>query len=411
MPYLKDEIKNLNRNKKIKIRLNSIVDGYSIFLEYNKDYKREKKYLNLQIGNKQIISKKDKETLYKAEILRDKREFEYFGKQEGFELQSKVTHADFLEYFEALSKKKNLPSYHGSLEHLKTFTKQYLNMSNLKFNAIDPKFCTKFKEYLLSSDLDKKLAIPTAKTYLSVFAATLNQATYDNIIPINPAAKIRIKGIESKIEFLSEEELKQFIMVDKGYNEIQNAFIFASQTSMRLGDIRALEFADIRHQNETDVYLYFRQQKTQGVSNLKLSKLAIEIYNKQKTEHHDEKFVFHLPRSVHFINEKLRFIATLARINKHIHFHVSRHTWATLAIYRGVDIYTVSKIMGHSSVAVTEIYANLINKKSDEVADIINIEVTEEDREKKKALDQLDEEKQKKEREALTAKKTATKKK
>jgi len=51
---------------------------------------------------------------------------------------------------------------------------------------------------------------------------------------------------------------------------------------------------------------------------------------------------------------------------------------------RGVDIYTVSKIMGHSSVAVTEIYANLIDKKRDEVANIINIEITEEDRKGKK---------------------------
>jgi site-specific recombinase XerD len=81
------------------------------------------------------------------------------------------------------------------------------------------------------------------------------------------------------------------------------------------------------------------------------------------------------------INGKLE--TEQAGIKKHIHFHVSRHSWATLALTRGVDIYTVSKIMGHSSVAITEIYANLINKKRDEVADIINLEITEHDIDKK----------------------------
>jgi integrase len=75
-----------------------------------------------------------------------------------------------------------------------------------------------------------------------------------------------------------------------------------------------------------------------------------------------------------------------------IHFHVSRHSWATLALSKGVDIYTVSKIMGHSSVAITEIYANLINKKRDEVADIMNLEITKADRDRKKKINKAKEE-------------------
>ncbi len=396
MPYLTDEIKNLNRNKKIKIRLNPIVNGYSIFLEYNKDYKREKRFLKLQISNKQIISKKDKETLYKAEIVRDKKEFDLFSRDSEFELTTKISHADFLEYFEAIGKKKNLPSYHGSLEHLKTFTNEYLKSSYLKFNSIDVKFCTKFKEYLLSSDLDKKLAIPTAKTYLTVFAATLNTAFNDKLIPSNPATRVRIKGIESKREFLTEEELKQMLLVDTKFEEIKNAFLFAAQTSLRLGDIRNLTFDNIREQGKKGTYLYYRQNKTQVPSLIMLSDIAYNIYLKQKISHKDSEFVFHIQKSTSFINEKLREMASDAGITKRVHFHISRHSWATLALSRGVDIYTVSKIMGHSSVAVTEIYANLINKKRDEVSGIINLVINDDDLKRKEELDQINALKKKK---------------
>jgi integrase len=166
--------------------------------------------------------------------------------------------------------------------------------------------------------------------------------------------------------------------VETKSKEIQNAFIFATQTSLRLDDIRRLTFHDIRYSKD-EAYLYIRQQKNKGISNMKLSKLALTIVEQQKKQNPERNNVFLLPVSRSNLNDRLREIVVLANIDKHIHFHVSRHTFATLALSRGVDIYTVSKLMGHSSVAVTEIYANLINKKKDEVADIINIDMNEDE--------------------------------
>jgi site-specific recombinase XerD len=155
---------------------------------------------------------------------------------------------------------------------------------------------------------------------------------------------------------------------------------------LRLGDIRSLTFNDIRVNKDNEAFMYFRQHKTKNVSHLKLSKLAFDIYLEQKQKHPDSEFVFLLPVSRSDINVRIRQMAEQAGIKKHIHFHVSRHSWATLALSRGVDIYTVSKIMGHSSVAITEIYANLINKKRDEVADIINLEINQHDIDKKNRM-------------------------
>jgi integrase len=175
------------------------------------------------------------------------------------------------------------------------------------------------------------------------------------------------------------------MLVDTKYHEIKNAFLFASQTSLRLGDIKNLKFEDIRKDgNET--FLFILQQKTKGISNMKLSQVAVNSYKEQLKKYPDGVCVFTLPKSRSFINNKIREMAEDAGIKKHIHFHVSRHSWATLALAKGVDIYTVSKIMKHSSVAITEIYANLINKKRDEVADIMNLEITEHDIQRKQEI-------------------------
>ncbi len=387
MTRITDEIKRLNRTKKIKIRTNKLPDGYSLYLEFNKNYRRERQFLNLKVSESKKISKSDEKTLYQAEIIRDMKELELFGEKHNFVFQNKLSDADFVEYFSQVSKSNNLPSYNGSLRHFQKFLRIENKSSYINFSSVNSKLCGRFREYLLNKVSTRELANQTAKTYMTVFAATLNRAVKDGIIQSNPASRIRIKDIESKREFLTEYELKQFILCETKYDDIKNAFIFSSQTSLRLGDIRALEFQDIRFNKENEAFLYFRQQKTKGVSNIKLSKLAIEIFKKQKAKYKKETFVFHLPSSRTFINDKLREIAKAAGIKKKIHYHVSRHTWATLAISRGVDIYTVSKIMHHSSVAITEIYSNLIDKKKFEVADLINIDIREEDNVKQKYID------------------------
>lgn len=382
MKKLFDELKRINASKNIKIGKNTLPEGYSIFLEYNKDYKRIRTYLKMKVSNKPKMTREDIETLYQAEIIRDTKELELYDKPLNFMLQNKLSEIDFIKYFKNIADKKNLPAYKACSKLLENFVKKKYHISYIKFSEVNAKFCQNFKQYLVDKITNEELANPTAKTYLSVFAAALNIAFNNKLINENPAARLRIKLIETKREFLTEEELKQFMLVDTKFKEIKNAFLFASQTSLRLGDIRNLKFKDIR-KDGNDYYLFIRQQKTKGISNFKLSQVACYIYKEQLKKYPDLESVFNLPKSRSFINDKIRIMADDAGINKHIHFHVSRHSWATLALSKGVDIYTVSKIMKHSSVAITEIYANLINKKRDEVADILNLEITEDDIQRK----------------------------
>ena len=76
--------------------------------------------------------------------------------------------------------------------------------------------------------------------------------------------------------------------------------------------------------------------------------------------------VFDLIPSENKINKHIKNWIQAAGINKHVTFHISRHNFATLLLSSDIDIYTVSKLLGHKDVKVTQIYAKLIDKKRDE---------------------------------------------
>ncbi len=235
----------------------------------------------------------------------------------------------------------------------------------LPITQINKKFCEQFRDYLL-----ERVAINTVRTYIVVFSGALNTAVEQGLIKINPCKKVNVKREGSKREFLTQNELKSFMKVDIAQKEIQNAFIFSAQTSLRLQDIRDLTFSDIK-----EGYLYFRARKNKDVNRLKLTDTALSIVNNQKVVRKNEQHIFDLPASRSYMNRKLNEIAKAAGIEKRISFHVARHTFACHCLAKGISIYTVSKLMGHSSVTVTEEYSKLLSEIRDEYSYKINIDI------------------------------------
>ena len=72
------------------------------------------------------------------------------------------------------------------------------------------------------------------------------------------------------------------------------------------------------------------------------------------------------------INKNLKIIATRMGFAKNLSFHTSRHTWATRALRKGVTIDKVSKLMGHSSLKETQVYAKIVNEELDKAMDVFN---------------------------------------
>ena len=90
----------------------------------------------------------------------------------------------------------------------------------------------------------------------------------------------------------------------------------------------------------------------------------------ERGEANDSDFIFPLTHEG-TVNDTLQHWAKVAGITKHISFHVSRHTHATMMLTLGADLYTVSKLLGHKNIATTQIYAKIVDKKKEEAIGLI----------------------------------------
>lgn len=243
-----------------------------------------------------------------------------------------------------------------------------LNVSMLE---VDVDFCRGFTNFLrtaknrrLKSE-DRTISNCTGLQTQAVFTAALNTALRDGIIERNPmtllTSKERFHQQESKRVYLTIDELKRMMATPCDDGELKKAFLFACFTGLRLSDIRTFTWNKVlTTPNDSTRYIRVRMLKTQQIVNVPLSKDALGYL--RETEDGDEP-IFCLSSAASVIEQRLAEWAKKAGIEKHVTFHVSRHSYATMMLTIGVDIYTVSKLLGHKNVATTQIYAKIIDQK------------------------------------------------
>ena len=358
VPAILKKLEKINYKKKIRVRYNRLTKGsYSIYFDISFKGIREYEFLKMYIHGKNETRREDNEKIGYAIALRDKKELELLQDQTGLHFGTWKTKANFVEYFKSEVDKKNDTgnTWSSSYVHLYNFTE-----GKIQFKAIDEKFCEGFKDYLLS-----KVSKNPASIYFSKFKTTLKIAIKEKIIHSNPAQDINIKMVESKREFLSLEEVKLLQNTSCKYEDVKNAFLFSCFTGLRLSDIWNLTF-----DNVADGFLNFTQKKTNGVERMKLHNEALTIIDVQKKIHYnlEHNIIFDLRNNTQVTNAIKKWVQK-AGIKKHITFHCARHTFATMCLTYDVDIYTVSKLLGHRDIGSTQIYAKLIDKKKDEAID------------------------------------------
>ena len=334
----------------IKLRTRKNKDGsQSFYLDIYIKGKRNAEFLPIKILKNDPLRKQKKEM---AEKIKAKREFDLASNVYG--IQNPLTRdEDFLEYFD--NKTKDQP-YKSPKNKLKEFAKNRLINGTLPFNRIDEKFCEDYKEWLLT-----QISKNSASMYLSKLKAILNKALRENLIIKNPSKFVSIKMQETEKEFLTENEINKLYNTDCKNTELKRAFLFACFVGLRISDIKALTWGQIREGK-----LFLRQKKTKGLEYLPLSETALKILYS-----YEEENIIHLPDTKVFdikvqksqnIGNQLRKWAEKAEIKKYITFHTSRHTFTILGLTNGIDIYTMSKLLGHRSVATTQVYANIVDE-------------------------------------------------
>jgi integrase len=342
----------------VKLRKKKTKRGESLYLDIYHNGQREYEFLKIHLTKDR---ESNKEKMKIAESIRAKKELEILSGAHGLTPKFKRK-ANFVEYFEKITLEKKSPSnYANTLNYLKKFTG-----GTIKFLHINEKWLDDFKAYLL-----KKVSNTSANTYYTALKTVLKKAVKEKIIHENPAQYTdSIKTNEVERVYLTHEELNKLSCTECLNSEVKRAFLFACYTGLRFSDLKKLTWGKIQPENGRHK-LQYRQKKTGGFEYFPLSETANKLLKDDSNIINlPNKQVFKLP-VLRYYNYVLKQWAKNAGIGKYLSSHVARHTFATLALTNGVDLYTVSKLLGHRDIAATQIYAKIIDKKKEEAVDML----------------------------------------
>jgi len=283
---------------------------------------------------------------------------------------------NFVQYFKDTLKKRHKNSSDAiRVNWRRTIELLILSYGDyLPFSKLDLSFAEDFKNHLKSapSGGGKKGVISnsTASTYFSIFKACLKQAFIDGYLPFDLSAKIKgIRVIQAKREYLTMDELNKLAATPCEMEVLRRASLFSVLTGLRLSDIQKLTWKEVVIEDGKGKLL-FTQKKTKGAEYTPISNQALELCG---TPSLPDKYVFEDLPSSSWISRPLKKWISNAGIQKNITFHCFRHTYATLQLANGTDIYTVSKMLGHTNVATTQIYSKVIDSKKDIASQAIQL--------------------------------------
>jgi integrase len=388
------------------------IESYPVFVAGKKQPQRVREYLNRTVStvewdkkrtarteadgtktykpkrddNGLIIccSEKDRETILYADGIRKLRQREYdnadlYSDTETAQAEQKErSQQNFVEYFDETAKKRHAHSsesirvnWKRTLELIKLFAGD-----TVPFSKIDKRFATDFRMFLMTAPQGGKksgtISQNTAATYFSIFKAALKQAFIDEYFTVDLSAKIKgIQEQETRREFLTVDELNLLTATPCDHDQLKRAALFSALTGLRHCDIKKMQWKELQI-DRNKARVNFTQKKTKGVEYMPISPQAFELCGEPQKP---GQLVFEDLPDPSWISHPLKKWIEAAGITKKITFHCFRHTFATLQLSGGTDIYTVSKMLGHTNVKTTQIYAKVVDEKKEKAANAIKLKV------------------------------------
>lgn len=295
-----------------------------------------------------------------------------------------VVAREVIKSYEANNKTRTYNKSRSIIQKLKVF----LGSDKLPIEEITTTFLSKYEFYLKSTLKNK---INTVNKDLRFIRRVFNEAYRRDLVTMdkNPFLKYKLITEKTTKVYLTETEIESLWDLDllKGsrHDLHRDMFLFSCYTGgLRVSDVLLLQWANY---NGTHVTLYI--QKTNTPLSIKIPLRGLEVIKKYEEANKSSPFIFpmlnpqidlknqaavnrNISSSTAFINKNLKILAKKAGIEKNISFHCARHTWATLALKKGISIDKVSKLMGHAAIKETQIYAKLVNEELDKAMDAFN---------------------------------------
>lgn len=299
-----------------------------------------------------------------------------------------ITLGEFIRSYAEERHKEGEKMYEGRcgsilsmLKHLETF-----GGSDIPLKNVDVETIKQFIDYLRSAahDLHKNMKTPgklsdsTIHLKVNILKSVLREAVRQGLLEQNPFDRLplsyRIKAQYKERTALTQEELIKLSETPCRTPELKEAFLLSCITGLRKSDILSLSIHDIEKRDDT-YYIYKKMKKTQRWLRLPLPEEAHHILSKLHAKNGDTPYFFaHL--SPHHLGEHLEVWLEDCHISdKHITFHVARHTCATLLLTQGTDLYTIMRYLGHQNINTTQRYAHITNQMLSSATHLLNYQL------------------------------------
>jgi integrase len=291
------------------------------------------------------------------------------------DMEERYTLSRLIDYhFETASaslKWSTLKHYSVTRRYLEKFLKEKLGMTDIFIHGIDYKFIVDFETFLRNhkpvdhqksmnnNGVMKHLIRLRKMTTLALKLTWINKDPFKNY-------KFRYKKVET--HFLTQAELytieKKVFEVER-LNMVRDLFVFSCYTGLSFIDLMNLQDNNITIGEDGERWIKIFRQKSNEPTNIPLLPTAAAIWNSYKNNQRSRANGTIFPRiSNQKVNSYLKEIGVICGIKKKLTFGVARHTFATtITLSNNVPIETVSKMMGHTKIATTQIYARVLMKK------------------------------------------------
>jgi len=265
---------------------------------------------------------------------------------------------DVLKLVGISKSKGTYQKYERTRRHLENFLLLKYQLKDISLKEIKPIFIWDFEVYLMTTG---KCQTNTTAKFMQYFKRIILIARNNGLISIDPFVNYKTHLTKVDRGYLTQENVEKILkkeFVIKRLELVRDIFIFSCFTGLSYIDVKNLTNKEIRTSFDNNLWIMTKRQKTKVDSNillLEVPKMIIEKYRERSINDHVLPIL-----SNQKMNAYLKEIGDLCEIDKELTFHLARHTFATtITLAKGVPIETVSKMLGHTNIRTTQIYARI----------------------------------------------------
>lgn len=325
-----------------------------LWMNYTVDGKRHRESMNLFLIPATTTAQKiqNQNTMKLAEAVARKKSEELDQADKGIQIRTEDAHISLIDYTMKTVKNSTNKDWIQGRKNFCALIREF--RPDTRVVDVNRSWFEEFVKYCF----ERGNKTNTVCGRVNILKAILHKAELDGIISHRPDfSGLSPTPEPGHREFLTIQELRQMLKVDVP-DRIKNPFMFACFTGLRLNDVRTLLWSDIHQDFEGNDIIFLRQQKTSEFVHIPISPNAARFMPERK----GERVFIDFPTCETWYGKKIKEWVKAAGIEKKISFHCSRHTFATLSLNNGADLFTVSKLLGHTKITTTQIYTKALDE-------------------------------------------------